>query len=62
MDYKNLLIKYIGHIIDMEGDACVELARVNPHPSRELPVFTEEEAVELGKLEIEARESFKDLR
>jgi hypothetical protein len=61
MDYKKLLMKYLALVIDANGDSFTYMARTEPHLKRELPVFSEKEAEELGKLEIEARETFKGI-
>lgn len=55
MDYKELLIKYIGHIVDCEGIDYTEYHFDNPGHT---VTFTEEEKAELQRLAEEARLKF----
>lgn len=55
MDYKELLIKYIGHIIDCEG---IDYTTRFDNPGHTVE-FTEEEKTELEHLAEEAEKRFQ---
>jgi hypothetical protein len=48
MDYRNLLVRYLGHILDQEGTTSIDTVGATIH-------FTPEEKTELRTLEREAR-------
>lgn len=49
-DYRELLIKYIRHVMECEGVSFLHRHEGEPTPE----VFTEEEWIELGRLDEEA--------
>jgi len=58
MDFQQLLRKYIAHVISVNADSYIEVARITPHYNKILPVFTEEEIELLELIEKEARKEF----
>lgn len=59
MDYQILLIKYIGHIIEREGESFIDVVRIKESAKKKSPLFSVEEVAELEKLELAAHRSFK---
>jgi hypothetical protein len=65
MDYKKLLVKYLAHVADVNGDTLTYNVKreTEQHKFKEklLPFFSTEEEEELDKCEKEAFETFKDI-
>lgn len=65
MDYKNLLIKYLAHVADVNGDTLTYNVKreSEQHKFKEklLPFFSAEEERELDNCEKIAFETYKDI-
>jgi len=65
MDHKTLLVKYLAHIADVNGDTLTynvkkEADKVK-HKSKLLPYFTAEEEAELNRCERDAFQNYPDI-
>lgn len=65
MNYKDLLVKYLAHIADVNGDTLTynvkREADQHKFGSKSLPFFSAEEESELDKCEKQAFEIYKDI-
>lgn len=64
MDYKKLLIKYLAHVADVNGDTLTYNVKLEDHPlynAKSIPFFSVEEERELDLLEKEAYKMYKDI-
>jgi hypothetical protein len=57
--YRSLLLRYMAHVIDVEGYSFVDMA--NFESTRNIPLFTENDVDELKVIEQEALTVFKDI-
>jgi hypothetical protein len=65
MDYKALLIKYLAHVADVNGDTLTynvkREADEAKYKDKLLPYFTHEEEAELDRCEKDAFELYPDI-
>lgn len=59
IDYKDLLLRYMAQVINQEGYPFTDF--LPSSDTRNVPLFTEQEAQYLINLEAEARKKFTDI-